>query len=144
MRAWPWTLCIAAALVCFGSAASSLTLEEMCEVSYIQSTLPYDAGVGIQLDNSSISLGIVSNYTGLDGHEYTFCSLNFTYSHAGRGDTVALNYWLPDPSQFKNRYLSTGGAGFKCKPATVFLLDISSHHMSKNDLPHCKPPGTTT
>lgn len=121
-RTWPWALLIA--LTVFGEAlvlgASSLSLDDICEVSYIQSTLPYNAGVGIQLDNTSISLAIVSNYTGLDSNQYNFCSLNFTYSHAGRGDKVQLNYWLPDPSQFKNRYLSTGGAGYKSKSATFW------------------------
>lgn len=120
VRTWPWTLVIGPALISVASvsAASSLTLEDMCEVSYIQSTLPYDAGVGLQLDNTSISLSVVNNYTGLDDQLYNFCSLNFTYSHAGRGDTVTLNYWLPDPAEFKNRYLSTGGAGFSSKSAT--------------------------
>jgi tannase len=34
------------------------------------------------------------------------------YSHDGRGDQVLVQYWMPDPAKFENRYLSTGGGGY--------------------------------
>lgn len=97
------------------SAAASLTLDDICATSYVQDALPVNVEVGIEFNNASVTVDLVTNYTGLDGNTYNFCDVNLTYSHAGRGDQVNLNYWLPDPSTFKNRYLSTGGAGFKSK-----------------------------
>lgn len=115
MNMLPRVLLAATGLLAGVSTVSGLTLNDICEVSYVQNALPYNVEVGLELDKASVALDIVTNYTGLDGNEYTFCDLNFTYSHAGRNDQVMVNYWLPDPSTFKNRYLSTGGAGFKSR-----------------------------
>jgi len=40
---------------------------------------------------------------------FDFCNVTFAYSHNGRDDQVFLNFWLPSPANFRNRYLSAGG-----------------------------------
>lgn len=125
---WARAFLASAALMRQISAAPSLTLNDICEASYVQDALPDNAEVGIEFNNTSVVVDLVTNYTGLDGNTYDFCDVNFTYSHAGRGDQVSLNYWLPDPSTFKNRYLSTGGAGFKSKFVKTFLLPFWFSH----------------
>lgn len=40
------------------------------------------------------------------------------YTHNGRDDTVNLNFWLPAPASFMNRYLSTGGGGLAINSGT--------------------------
>jgi tannase len=44
---------------------------------------------------------------------FSYCNFTLAYSHDGReGDQVLIQYWLPDPAKFENRYLSTGGGGY--------------------------------
>lgn len=45
-------------------------------------------------------------------------TVTFAYTHNGRNDQVLLNYWLPTPASFKNRYLSTGGGGLAINSGT--------------------------
>jgi tannase len=96
------------AVVTGSIAARGLTLDELCDTAYIQSALPTDFA-GIVFDNASITVAI-QNYTSA-GTSYNYCNLTMAYGHAGLNDTILVNYWLPEPASFSNRYLSTGGGG---------------------------------
>lgn len=91
-----------------GMAARGLTLEGLCDTTYIQSALPTDFA-GIAFDSASITVA-VQNYTS-GSVSYNYCNLTMAYGHAGLNDTIVVNYWLPEPASFSNRYLSTGGGG---------------------------------
>ena len=41
-----------------------------------------------------------------------YCNVTFAYYNSGRSNKVNVVYWLPAPSVFQNRYLSTGGGGY--------------------------------
>ncbi|CZR53562.1 related to tannase [Phialocephala subalpina] len=79
--------------VCF----AEWPLLALCNSSYIATVLPTDAYLGITINTSSLIVETVTNYTsGMSpiGTTYNFCN---------------VNYWLPEPTSFKNRCLSTGG-----------------------------------
>ncbi|OJJ42198.1 hypothetical protein ASPZODRAFT_137430 [Penicilliopsis zonata CBS 506.65] len=41
-----------------------------------------------------------------------YCAVSFSYAHQNAGDEVLLEFWMPAPAAFQNRYLSTGGGAF--------------------------------
>ncbi|KAF2192076.1 tannase subunit [Zopfia rhizophila CBS 207.26] len=106
-------LCLMAAV----ASASALTLNELCTVSYAQSSLPA-AGFynGITIDSSSVVTTIGTNYS-IKGNTFfpdtaiNYCNISFAYTHDGRNDVVHVAYWVPEPSNFQNRFLATGGGG---------------------------------
>ncbi|KAJ6014981.1 hypothetical protein N7540_009572 [Penicillium herquei] len=112
----PATMLIALASAKTSSNAKSLAT--VCTTSYVQSALPVDVISGVQIDDASLTVNAVYNasFTGSDffpdAYAQSYCNVSFAYSHAGRGDSVLVWYWLPAPSNFKNRYLSTGGGGY--------------------------------
>lgn len=88
-------------------------------MEYAKSHLPAVNFIqGITLDPSSITTNVVYNAstsatsTFYPAAFFSYCNLTLAYSHDGRGDQVLVQYWLPDPAKFKNRYLSTGGGGY--------------------------------
>ncbi|OJJ42197.1 hypothetical protein ASPZODRAFT_125919 [Penicilliopsis zonata CBS 506.65] len=70
---------------------------------------------GLTLNSSSVVVSITKNYTAASSDFYPsatfdYCGVEFAYSHNGlEDDEVLLMFWLPAPSAFRNRYLSTGG-----------------------------------
>ncbi len=111
-------LALAALAPAVSVAASTQSLASFCKTATIKAALPYDAVLGATIDTSSLIVDKVTNYnissdtslvqsaSGLD-----FCDVTFSYSHDGRNDSVEVNYFLPAPADFQNRYLSTGGGG---------------------------------
>jgi tannase len=117
--------------------AHAATLADVCTTSYVQASLPADGFYnGITIDASSVTASPVynSSISGSvmypDGTIDGFCNgkssrgpkgkrkqltrgfeVTMAYTHNGRDDQVLLNYWLPAPANFKNRYLATGGGG---------------------------------
>ncbi|KAK4230002.1 putative tannase subunit protein [Podospora fimiseda] len=100
-----------------GLCARNSSLSTICTTEYVQNSLPAVGFVkGVNLDQSSISVNAVYNYSvpatythpGAVGR--SFCNVTFSYSHAGTNDKTNLWFFLPSPDQFQNRYLSTGGA----------------------------------
>ncbi|CAK7215356.1 hypothetical protein SBRCBS47491_002456 [Sporothrix bragantina] len=100
------------------SSSSSASLASVCTTDYVQQSLPIDAIDGVVIDVDSVTANAVYNATftasdffpQFNGQSY--CNVTFTYTHPGRENTVTVWYWLPAPSAFKNRYLSTGGGGY--------------------------------
>ncbi|KAF3390662.1 Tannase [Penicillium rolfsii] len=117
----PLTPCaLALAAIASTACAATASLEDVCTVEYAKSKLPASDFIqGITLDPSSITTNIVYNAsTSATGSffpaaTFSYCNFTMAYSHDGRkGDQVLIQYWLPDPAKFENRYLSTGGGGY--------------------------------
>ncbi|KAJ3348576.1 hypothetical protein HDU83_001258 [Entophlyctis luteolus] len=98
------------------SATSSLS--DICTVSTAQAALPSSSFYpGITIDSSSVSVELVTNSSvssvWYPSSTISYCNVSFAYSHNGiTNDIVHVAYLLPDPADFKNRYVSTGGGGF--------------------------------
>ncbi|KAJ5097733.1 hypothetical protein N7456_008454 [Penicillium angulare] len=106
-----------AAAIVAATVASATSLSSICTDSYAKQALPLDAIDGVTIDASSVSTSLVTNYTAssifFPTDTFNYCNLTFAYSHDGiDGDLVHVQYWLPEPSKFKNRYVSTGGGGW--------------------------------
>jgi tannase len=106
------------AIAC-ATAITAASLEDVCTLEYAQYHLPASTFIqGITLDPASVTVNIVRNAsTSADSTFYpaasfSYCNFTVAYSHNGRDDQVLVQYWLPDPAKFKNRYLSTGGGGY--------------------------------
>jgi tannase len=71
---------------------------------------------GITINKESLTVNSIAN-TSVSGQTFfpdatfDYCNVTFSYSHDGLNDKVLNNFWLPTPSNFQNRYLSTGGGG---------------------------------
>ncbi|KAK0637447.1 Tannase/feruloyl esterase [Bombardia bombarda] len=92
-------------------------LSSICTAPYVQAALPA-AGFypGIAIDASSVQTTIVNNATfsseWFPTSTISYCNVTFAYSHTNiPNDIVHVTYWVPSPSEFKNRYVSTGGGG---------------------------------
>ena len=112
MRAVP-----TAALVGTAAAAS---LSRVCTKDYVLSVLPTasdDIPSGITIDTSSVTASTYQNYSVTDATFWEdmtvdFCEVSFAYSHQNGDDRVAVNYYMPEPTSFQNRFLATGGAAY--------------------------------
>ncbi|KAJ6018633.1 hypothetical protein N7522_000700 [Penicillium canescens] len=109
----------ALAAIAYATAVTAASLEDVCTVEYARSHLPASTFIqGITLDQSSVTTNIVKNAstsatsTFYPAATFSYCNLTLAYSHDGRDDQVLIQYWLPDPGKFENRYLSTGGGGY--------------------------------
>jgi tannase len=102
----------------------AVALDELCTNLYIASHFPaVDFFEGITLKPSTINATAYSN-TSIPSNVFypattlDYCQLTFEYTHNGRNDSVALTYWLPSPTNFRNRYLATGGGGYAINSGT--------------------------
>lgn len=114
-----------------GSAAAvqAATLNEVCTSAYVQASLPANdilLPTTITIDPSSVIAQPVTNASVSNPSYYAnatidFCNVSFAYSHNGRNDRVQVRYYLPTPSNFRNRYLSTGGGGYAINSGSRLL-----------------------
>ncbi|KAI9702282.1 MAG: hypothetical protein M1820_006214 [Bogoriella megaspora] len=109
------------------SVGRAISLADVCTISHVQASLPSDDFYpGVTIDSSSVTAASVTNAS-VSGQNFfpdatfKYCDVNFAYSQDGRDDQVLVNYWLPAPSDFKNRYLSTGGGGYAINSGTMSL-----------------------
>ncbi|CAK7231234.1 hypothetical protein SCUCBS95973_007842 [Sporothrix curviconia] len=109
----------AASVLLSGLQAVSATasLSDICSAAYAAAALPLDAVQGVTIDPTSVTTSLVTNFTAesifYPTSTFDYCNLTFAYSHNGiEDDLVHVQYWLPAPGQFKNRYVSTGGGGW--------------------------------
>jgi tannase len=109
------------AATAFCGFVGAASLADVCTTSYVQSTLPsgdiYASSVILSIDSSSVTANPVYNASSTGAVNFpdatfTYCNVTFAYTHPGRNGSVNLWYWLPAPSAFGNRYLSTGGGGY--------------------------------
>ncbi|KAK4239886.1 Tannase/feruloyl esterase [Achaetomium macrosporum] len=107
--------------------AATKSLSDICTTSYARAALP-DSSVlpGITIDPSSVETTLASNVSYSSDWYPTatidYCNVIFAYSHNGvANDKVHVTYWLPSPSAFKNRYVSTGGGGLAIHSGTGYI-----------------------
>jgi tannase len=111
-------LALAGALVSAVAATKTpSSLTDLCTVDYIRSALQnINVLSNITIDLSSVETSVTTNAS-VSSEWYPsasidYCNATFAYSHpAIANDKVHVTYWLPAPSAFKNRYVSTGGGG---------------------------------
>lgn len=88
------------------------------------SSIPYPHLPGAEI--LSLEATPVTNYTFVRSSQsitYTpptiassatsFCNVSIIYTHPGAGDTIKVQVWLPSPSDWNQRFMGTGGGGFK-------------------------------
>lgn len=97
------------------TAATAATIEDLCTVAHVQAALPSNGTLlGINLIPSSVATSIVYNATAEETTKtYTYCNVTLDYTHTGKNDIVKLNYVLPTPDVFLNRFLVTGGFAYQ-------------------------------
>lgn len=113
------------AVTAMASVAMASSLNDICTTSMVKAALPAnDTILGITFDPSSVTANAVYNSTVTDSDNYpdatiSYCNVTFAYSHADLDDKVLVQYWLP--SNFSNRYLTTGGFGYAINSASSNL-----------------------
>ncbi|KAJ5925763.1 tannase [Penicillium verhagenii] len=93
-------------------ATSSLT--DVCTVAHVKASLPDDVLLGVEFRPTTVTAAPVYNYNDTGSPSFpdsvvSFCNVTFAYTHEGKNDQVLVNYFLPTPSAFQNRYVSQGG-----------------------------------
>jgi len=98
--------------------AQAASLGGFCKAAYVQAALPADGTIaGITLDPTSATANAVYNAS-ISGEgffpdaTFNYCNVTVACSHNGRDDQVLLQWWLPTPADFQNRYLTTGGFAY--------------------------------
>lgn len=112
------------AATALATVVQAATLNRLCTSTYVQASLPpTDFYLGTTIDPSSVTASPVTNASVSSQNFYPdavfdYCNVTFAYTHNGRDDLVNVNYWLPTPANFKNRYLSTGGGAYAVNSGT--------------------------
>ncbi|CAN8101589.1 unnamed protein product [Discula destructiva] len=106
-----WLLASAAA----STASAAASLASVCTSDHALSALP--AVFGAVIDTTTVTAAPVYNRTTASGTFFpastlNFCNVTFAYTHNGASDQVWVNYWLPEPANFANRFLATGGGAY--------------------------------
>lgn len=105
-------------LVSGAATATAASLASVCTTSHISSALSAIKSFnGITLNTDSVTANAVYNetHTGqtfFPDDTIDYCNVTFSYTHNGLNDTVLVGYYMPAPSDYKNRFLATGGGGF--------------------------------
>jgi len=106
---------------------ATATLDSICTTTYARSVLPDNHALpGITIDASSVETTLALNVSVSSGWypaaTIDYCNVAFAYSHDGiANDKVHVTYWLPAPSAFRNRYVSTGGGGLAINSGTGYI-----------------------
>jgi tannase len=117
MRTSP-ALTISVAAIGAAGATNGTSLDSVCTTDYVTSTLPANGTIfGITINPSSVTANAVYNASSTGENMFPnsvidYCNVTFAYTHDGKGDKVQVEYWMPSPSNFKNRYQTQGGGGY--------------------------------
>lgn len=106
---------VAATALAAATTATAATIEDLCTVANVQAALPVNGTLlGIELLPSSVATSIVYNATAEETTKlYDYCNVTLSYVHTGTTDIVKLNYIMPSPDVFLNRFLVTGGFAYQ-------------------------------
>lgn len=117
-----------ALVVAAAIATQATTLQEICDVGYVQAALPAaDAFPGITINSSSVSTAVTINSSVAksdwnNAATISYCNITLAYSHNGIDDDIVhVSYWVPAPSDFRKRYLSTGGGGLAINSDRTYI-----------------------
>jgi tannase len=113
--------------------ATPPSIASICTVDYARSKLPiqdiyFEDGkyIALTIDPTSVHALAGYNYSVSDNVMYPdasfdYCQVTFAYSHTSSNDSVQVQYWLPSPSTFANRFLATGGGGLAINSGNTSL-----------------------
>jgi tannase len=104
-----------AAVAALAVTANAASLTDLCTVSNVQAALPANGSLlGLDLLPTTVTASAVYNASAGMGSSvtYSYCNVTVSYTHTGKGDTIALKYAFPQPSDFGNRFYLAGGGGF--------------------------------
>ncbi|KAJ5541279.1 tannase [Penicillium frequentans] len=102
------------------AVVQATSLKDVCTTAHAKKALPASEEFqGLTLHPASITANAVYNASTTDEdnwpdvYGYDYCNVTMAYSHNGiANDKVLLEFWLPAPEKFQNRWLSTGGFGY--------------------------------
>ncbi|KAJ5644958.1 tannase [Penicillium longicatenatum] len=102
------------------ATVQAASLKDVCTTTYVGNVLPAsDKFQGLTLHPASITANAVYNASTTDEDDwpdvygYDYCNVTMAYSHNGiKDDEVLLEFWLPAPEKFQNRWLFTGDFGY--------------------------------
>ncbi|KAJ5913959.1 tannase [Penicillium tannophilum] len=110
-----------ASAVAFAAAASATSLSDVCTVSNVKAALPSNGTIlGV---NVLPSLATANTAT---SDSYSYCNVTVTYTHPGKGDTVVVEYALPEPSEYKKRFYVAGGGGYSLSASSTGGLEYGA------------------
>lgn len=107
------------AVLATAKLALAASLSDVCNTDYVKSALPEDNFIdGVVFDRDSVTAEANTDVA-VSGNDFfpdatiNFCNVTVAYTHSGLNDTVQLAYWFPAPDSFRNRFLATGGGGYR-------------------------------
>lgn len=114
-------------LAAAGASAASLT--DVCTTSHVQNSIPANGVLpGLTFLPDSVTASVAYNQTYTNDNypsaAISYCNVTFQYSHDGWNDNVIVQYWLPDPTAYKNRFLTTGGGGYAISSGSQSLPGV--------------------
>lgn len=107
--------------------SSTASLFDVCTSSYVQAAMPgNDSYPGVTLLPSTATANAVYNASLTDSVMFpdavvSYCNVTFQYTHNGLDDAVIVQYCMPTPAAFENRYLSNGGGAYDIYPGSGVL-----------------------
>lgn len=122
---------IAPAVAGLAARSSASSLADICTTSNIKAALPSNGTLlGIELVPSSVTASAVYDATlsttSVKRTTYSYCNASVTYTHAGLDDTVVLEFALPEPSDFENRWYVAGGEAYSLSAVTTGGLEYGA------------------
>ncbi|OAA66683.1 Tannase/feruloyl esterase [Niveomyces insectorum RCEF 264] len=110
------------------SSYSTRNLTALCTTAFLAPLFDrFTALETVVYHTANITATLVTNYTNTPGatapewpeHSgLNFCNVSLTYGHVNLKDNIINEYWLPDPAVYRNRVLTTGGAGWSSSGAS--------------------------
>lgn len=113
-------------LLAAAATVSATSLADVCTVDHVTASLPADGTFqGITIDAASVTAAAVYNATAssvfFPSGTFDYCNVTMQYAHDGKDDTVIVQYWMPAPASFQNRFLATGGGAYAISSAANSL-----------------------
>ncbi|KAJ5913085.1 tannase [Penicillium tannophilum] len=112
-------------LLASASAAYATSLSSACTAARVRNSLPEDGYIlGVTFDHDSVTANAVYNSSHSDEVFFpdatiNYCNVTFSYTHEGSDDSVIVGYYMPAPSNFKNRFLATGGGAYAIQSGSM-------------------------
>ena len=96
------------------NSSTNSSFNDLCSISYVRDSLPLNGTLlGIEMIPTSVEVNVA------ESSNYSYCNISVSYAHTGKNDTVVLNYALPDPSNFENRFYVAGGGGYSLNSSST-------------------------
>ena len=103
------------------NSSTNSSFNDLCSISYVRDSLPLNGTLlGIEMIPTSVEVNVA------ESSNYSYCNISVSYAHTGKNDTVVLNYALPDPSNFENRFYVAGGGGYSLSSSSTSGLSYGA------------------